>query len=198
MYKIVAIAGKAGSGKDTLLQAIMKQNQGQLHEIISCTTRPPREGEQEGVNYHFITSEQFQEQLLEGEMIEVTVFRGWCYGTSIDHLDLNKINVGVFNPSGIDILLDIPVVKLFVVYVTADDKIRVMRQLLREEHPDVAEIVRRYSTDEEDFINFTKLIAETPHCQIENNSNEKSDVDNLASYILYLINKEVQDLDKDI
>lgn len=198
MYKIVAIAGKAGSGKDTLLQAIMKQNQGQLHEIISCTTRPPREGEQDGVNYHFITSEQFEEQLLEGEMIEATVFRGWCYGTSINHLDENKINVGVFNPSGIDILLDIPVVKLFIVYVTADDKIRVMRQLLREEHPDVAEIVRRYSTDEEDFISFPKLIAETSHCQIENNSNEKSDVDNLASYILYLINKEAQDLDKDI
>ena len=198
MYKIVAIAGKAGSGKDTLLQAIMKQNQGQLHEIISCTTRPPREGEQDGVNYHFITSEQFEEQLLEGEMIEATVFRGWCYGTSINHLDENKINVGVFNPSGIDILLDIPVVKLFIVYVTADDKIRVMRQLLREEHPDVAEIVRRYSTDEEDFISFPKLIAEISHCQIENNSNEKSDVDNLASYILYLINKEAQDLDKDI
>ena len=198
MYKIVAIAGKAGSGKDTLLQAIMKQNQGQLHEIISCTTRPPREGEQDGVNYHFITSEQFEEQLLEGEMIEATVFRGWCYGTSINHLDENKINVGVFNPSGIDILLDIPVVKLFIVYVTADDKIRVMRQLLREEHPDVAEIVRRYSTDEEGCVGFTKLIAETSHCQIENNSNEKSDVDNLASYILYLINKEAQDLDKDI
>ena len=198
MYKIVAIAGKAGSGKDTLLQAIMKQNQGQLHEIISCTTRPPREGEQDGVNYHFITSEQFEEQLLEGEMIEATVFRGWCYGTSINHLDENKINVGVFNPSGIDILLDIPVVKLFIVYVTTDDKIRIMRQLLREEHPDVAEIIRRYSTDEEDFVGFTKLIAETSHCQIENNSNEKSDVDNLASYILYLIDKEVQDLDKDI
>lgn len=198
MYKIVAIAGKAGSGKDTLLQAIMKQNQGQLHEIISCTTRPPREGEQDGVNYHFITSEQFEEQLLEGEMIEATVFRGWCYGTSINHLDENKINIGVFNPSGIDILLDIPMVKLFIVYVIADDKIRVMRQLLREEHPDVAEIVRRYSTDEEDFVHFTNLIAETFHCQIENNSNEKSDVDNLASYILYLIDKEVQDLDKDI
>lgn len=131
-------------------------------------------------------------------MIEATVFRGWCYGTSINHLDENKINIGVFNPSGIDILLDIPMVKLFIVYVIADDKIRVMRQLLREEHPDVAEIVRRYSTDEEDFVHFTNLIAETFHCQIENNSNEKSDVDNLASYILYLIDKEVQDLDKDI
>lgn len=198
MYKIVAIAGKAGSGKDTLLQAIMKQNQGQLHEIISCTTRPPREGEQEGINYHFLTSEQFQEQLLEGEMIEATVFRGWCYGTSINHLDEDKINIGVFNPAGIDILLDIPTVAVFIVYVTADDKVRVMRQLLREEHPDVAEIIRRYSTDEEDFATFEQLIKDIPHHKVENNTNEKSDVDNLASHILCLIEKEIPYLDEDV
>ena len=45
MYKIIAIIGEAGAGKDTLMQAFLKQHD--FHEIISCTTRPHREGEKE-------------------------------------------------------------------------------------------------------------------------------------------------------
>lgn len=161
MYKIIAIMGKAGAGKDTFLHEAMAQDIGTLHEIVSCTTRPPREGEQEGVNYHFLTPEQFSEQLLNGEMLEATVFRDWCYGTSTQGLNPNKINIGVFNPAGVDILRDIPNVKLFVIYVTADDKERMLRQLLRENNPDVREIVRRFSTDEEDFIIAEQLLNET-------------------------------------
>ena len=51
-YKIIAICGKSASGKDTLLRMIM--NNTALHEIVSCTTRPPREGEVNGKNYHHI------------------------------------------------------------------------------------------------------------------------------------------------
>lgn len=54
-YKIVAIMGKAGAGKDTLLRECLALDPNKLHEIISCTTRPPREGEREGVNYYYLT-----------------------------------------------------------------------------------------------------------------------------------------------
>ena len=53
--KVVALFGKAGSGKDTILKEVAAT--GGLHEIVSCTTRPMREGEADGVNYHFLTSE---------------------------------------------------------------------------------------------------------------------------------------------
>lgn len=55
--KVVAIMGKAGSGKDTILRALVNKFPDRYNEIVSCTTRPPREGEQEGVNYHFLTVE---------------------------------------------------------------------------------------------------------------------------------------------
>ena len=56
MYKIIALIGKAGAGKDTILREIIKSNP-DLHEMISCTTRPKREGEVDGVNYFYLTPE---------------------------------------------------------------------------------------------------------------------------------------------
>ena len=53
MYKVIALIGEAGSGKDTIMQGILIRCPTQFHEIISCTTRPIREGEKDGVNYHF-------------------------------------------------------------------------------------------------------------------------------------------------
>lgn len=150
MYKIVAFIGKAGSGKDTILHQVIANNPN-LHEIISCTTRPRREGEVEGVNYFYMTPEQFGDKLLHDEMLEATCFNDWFYGTSYDSLRSDLINVGVFNPTGIDSLLACPDVEVTTYYIQASPKTRLLRQLNREQDPDVTEIIRRYSTDEIDF-----------------------------------------------
>ncbi len=163
-YKIIALIGEAGSGKDTLMKEILKAFPG-LHEIISCTTRPPREGEVHGKNYFFLTDEEFAAKVLNMEMFEATSFRDWFYGTSIDSLDETVINIGVFNPDGIDALLESPDVDVDVYYVCAQAKTRLLRQLNRENDPDVDEIIRRYRTDQEDFadldFNYTELPNET-------------------------------------
>lgn len=149
--KVIAICGKSAAGKDTLLQEILKLNRPDIHEIISCTTRPPREGEVHGKNYYFLSNQDFADKIENGKMLEATVFRDWCYGTSIDSLNPEAINVGVFNMDGIDILLDNPNIDLYVVMVEASDKTRLLRSLQREIYPDVDEIVRRYWADKEDF-----------------------------------------------
>ena len=53
--KIVALMGKAGAGKDAILHTIMKNYKDEFASIISCTTRPPREGEVNGINYYFLS-----------------------------------------------------------------------------------------------------------------------------------------------
>lgn len=153
-YKIIAICGKSAAGKDTLLQQIIKQHQ-DLHEIVSCTTRPPREGEVNGKNYFFLTLNQFLTKTLNGEMLEATEFRDWLYGTSLEGVEQDKINVGVFNPAGIRNLMRNENVQLFVVQVQASNKVRLMRSLNREINPDVDEIVRRYLADKKDFEDFS-------------------------------------------
>ena len=100
MYKIIAIIGEAGSGKDTVLNKLIEANPN-LHKIISCTTRPIREGEVDGVDYIFLDNYYFSLKIMGGEMLEATSFNNWFYGTSYDSLDENKINVGVFNPEGV-------------------------------------------------------------------------------------------------
>ena len=150
MYKIIALAGKAGSGKDTLMREVRKVLP-DLHEIVSCTTRPKREGEVDGVNYHFLTHEEFAEKLGNGTMVEATIFNDWCYGTCLDNMSEDGINIGVYNPAGLAILQCIPDVSLYSIFIDADDKVRLLRQLNRETNPNVKEIIRRFGADEQDF-----------------------------------------------
>lgn len=150
MYKIIALIGKAGSGKDTIMHRVLERNPN-LHEIVSCTTRPRREGEVEGVNYFYLTPEQFGDKVLHDEMLEATCFNDWFYGTSYESLRSDVTNIGVFNPAGIESLLGRRDVVVHVFYVTASPKNRLLRQLNREQDPDVDEIIRRYKADEIDF-----------------------------------------------
>lgn len=149
-YRIIALFGKSASGKDSIQKWIVS-NFPKINGIVTCTTRPPREGEKDGINYFYLSDEDFAKKVLDGSMLEATSFRGWFYGTSIDQLDPDKINVGVFNPTGIDCLLSDSKLEVIPVWVHASKKIRLIRSLNREENPDCDEICRRYFTDEEDF-----------------------------------------------
>ena len=151
-YKVVALMGKAGAGKDRLLAEIMKiVDKNWFKKIINCTTRPIREHEINGVNYYYLTNEEFTDKVLEGDMIEAAEFNNWFYGTMLSTLDIDKINIGVFNPTAVEILQDDHRLNVLAIYIEAPDKIRLLRQLNREDEPDCHEIVRRFKADEEDF-----------------------------------------------
>ena len=160
MYKIIALIGKAGSGKDTMLHQIVEANP-DFHEIISCTTRPQREGEVHEVNYFYLTPEQFGDKIIHNEMLEATYFNDQFYGTSYESLRSDAINVGVFNPTGIESLLTHKDVEVEIFYIEASAKTRLIRQLNRENNPDVEEIIRRYKADEEDFFELNFLFVQS-------------------------------------
>lgn len=101
MNKIYAIIGEAGSGKDRLAKTLVEERPDLFHGLISYTTRPPREGEVNGKDYFFISLSEFQDKVKNGDILEYTQFRGWWYGTATDQLVKDKINIGVFNPTGV-------------------------------------------------------------------------------------------------
>lgn len=149
--KILALFGKSASGKDTIQNWIVTNFPDQMHGIVSCTTRPPRDGEVDGQAYFFLSDEEFATKVLDGSMLEATSFREWFYGTALDQLDPDKINVGVFNITGVECLLQDSRLEVEPVYIHAMDKTRLLRSLNREDNPDCAEICRRYQADEKDF-----------------------------------------------
>ena len=149
--KILALFGKSASGKDTIQNWIVSSFPQLTHKIVSCTTRPKRENEKEGFDYFFLTDEEFTKKVLDGSMLEATSFRDWFYGTALDQLDSEKINVGVFNPSGVECLLEDSRLEVVPVLIYANGKIRLLRSLSRENSPNCGEVCRRYLADEKDF-----------------------------------------------
>lgn len=154
--KILALMGEAGAGKDTVMQALLRQYP-ELYEIVSCTSRPPRENEVNHINYHFYSREDFEDKIKNNEMLEYTEFNNWYYGTGLDSVKTEGINVGVFNPEGVNKILSDPRLDVIVVRICASDKTRLLRQLNRENNPDVDEIIRRWHTDVKDFSNLEFL-----------------------------------------
>lgn len=155
MYKMIAIIGEAGSGKDTLMNKVIYEAgpapASIFHTLTSCTTRSPRDYEKEGKDYYFLDNETFAAYVLENQFLEVSEFNNWFYGTLKSELSEDKINIAVLNPQGIENLLLHNDIDLKVFYLDVKGKTRIIRQLQREEDPDIPEIYRRYIADDEDF-----------------------------------------------
>lgn len=81
--KLVVISGPSGVGKSTVVRRVLEQSPATLTTSISATTRPPRPGEEDGVDYHFLTDEQFARWRREGRFLECfeVYGKGHWYGT---------------------------------------------------------------------------------------------------------------------
>lgn len=176
-YKIIALFGESGAGKDTIQQWIVSYLPG-TKSIVSCTTRPKRDYEVEGKDYHFLTNEEFATKVLDGTMLEATSFNGWHYGTPIEELSETDVNIGVFNIQGIECLLGDSRLEVMPVYVFVPDKTRLIRALERERNPNCMEICRRFQTDNADFadVPFDYKVLLNEGAPISGNASKQSQV----------------------
>lgn len=77
----LVICGPSGSGKSTLLKRLFKEFPNTFGFSVSHTTRKPRQGEEDGVHYNFVSVEEMKTEIEKGEFIETAVFSGNIYGT---------------------------------------------------------------------------------------------------------------------
>lgn len=160
MGKIFYVMGKSASGKDTVYKLLLERMP-ELKTVVLYTTRPVRDGETEGIEYHFVTEEKLCEVKGSGRLIEVrtyqTVYGPWSYFTVDDgQFDLNNHDYlmigtlesfekmqGYFGKEDV-----VPL------YICVEDGVRLERALCRErmqKQPKYSELCRRYLADEKDF-----------------------------------------------
>ena len=169
MGKIFYIMGKSSSGKDPIFKRLRDDDSLQMQTIVPYTTRPVRDGETEGVEYHFVEETDLCEFEENGQLIEqrsYDTFHGvWKYFTVNDgQINLTKYDYIVIGT--LDSFLKTREFfgeeKVVPIMIELDDGIRLQRALDREKEqlePKYQELCRRFLADEEDFSDDKKETA---------------------------------------
>ncbi len=191
MSKIFVFMGPSCAGKDTIFKEIVKNLD--LIPIIPYTTRPMRDGEVNGKEYNFITNPEMQQMINRGEMVEKRKYdtnQGiWIYATSIVGVDFN----GTDDYAVINTLAGYREMvfknksnshNIIPIYINTTDEIRIDRAVRREkkrEHPDYAEMCRRFYADSKDYSEENINKAEIKKENIFENNGDITDTINTIS-----------------
>jgi guanylate kinase len=151
----IALVGAGASGKDYLRSKFQKRG---FVYGISSTTRPPRPGEKNGVDYYFLTDEEFNDGIENNLFVEWQEFNNWKYG--LVKPEFERCDVMILNAEAVDLLEPEYRERLFVIYTDIDEDIRFKRLCSRKDY-DTPE--RRIVEDEKQFRNFSNF-----DCKITN------------------------------
>ena len=158
--KIFFVMGKSASGKDTIYKKLLEYFP-ELKTVTLYTTRPMREGETEGVEYHFIGEEQLEAMKSKGRVIEMrtyqTMYGPWSYATVED----GQIDLSPGSYMMIGTLESYESIRTYFgengavpIYIEVEDGERLIRAVNREKqqkNPKYTELCRRFLADETDF-----------------------------------------------
>lgn len=144
--KKLIIVGRGGSGKDYLRKKLTEKG---YSYGVSFTSRPPREGEVDGVDYFFRSKEEIESLRDNENFVELQEFNGWYYG--ITHTEFIEKDVFILTPSGIKALPEEYRKNSFVIYL--DPPIDILSKRLSERNDSDAP-KRRIIADSLDFMDF--------------------------------------------
>lgn len=182
MGRIYCIMGKSATGKDTVYKCVLERCNGRFSTIVPYTTRPIRDGEREGHEYHFVSRDEFLWLKDAGRVIESrtydTIYGDWTYFTADDgQIDLNSRDyLLIMTPEGYHSLASyFGTDRVVPIYIEVDDGVRLERAVKRERQqtvPKYEELCRRFLADAKDFSE-EKLGAIEGLVRIENYDLEK-------------------------
>ena len=154
MGKIFYIMGKSASGKDSIYRMLLQKKELNLKRIIPYTTRPARNGEEQGREYYFVDEERYRELREEGKLIESrayeTVHGVWIYFTADDgQIDLKRSNfLAIGTLESYQKMRDyFGSESICPIYVEVEDGERLMRALIRERESRSVPDMRRCAGD---------------------------------------------------
>ena len=141
--KLFVILGKSASGKSTIMREVLSKLE--IPVLLSCTTRPPRPNEVDGIDYNFVTFSTFDEDYKNENILEYDVFRidslkeTWVYYTKKSDLLLPTTSqIKIVSPVGLAQLMGNKELRddIVSIYIDAPDKLRKKRYLTRSTSPD--------------------------------------------------------------
>lgn len=145
---MIALLGKLASGKTTIERLLCEIYN--LNRITSYTTRSMRPNETNGIDYHFISDEEFNQKVVNNELAEhYTAKNGWHYG--IDKKDCKNDTICVVTPEGLQQLEEKDDLNIVSIYIKSDKDTRKERAIDRKDFK--PEIMRRLKSDDIDFEN---------------------------------------------
>lgn len=149
---MIVLVGASASGKSTLEKELCKEYG--MNKIVSYTTRPMRNGEIDGVDYHFVSEEKFNELENQGFFLEIGVYREWKYASA--KKDFTEDSVAVLTPEGAKELLKYNETlenkfDVITIYIDVDQRSRLIKLLQRGD--DIDEAIRRNQSDALMFMN---------------------------------------------
>lgn len=146
---LYVILGKSNAGKTTFAEYLSKKMK--LEKVITCTTRPIRPYEFDGIDYNFLSEEEANNIIKNKDYVEYVVFNGWTYCTRIKDIDINKNQVIVMNPEGYKTLKLIFGEEMVLgVYLKPNFFVRLIR-ILKRDRGNYKEAFRRFIADSKDF-----------------------------------------------
>ena len=175
---MIVIVGESASGKTSLVNEFVKKHP-EYTKVVTYTTRPRRNEEVDGIDYHFIDDDTFIKMQENNEFIEQAGYREWRYGTGSK--DLHDNSIAILTPTGLRSLKrkGIPV---FSIYLDVDRRSRLIQILMRGDNIDEA-----YRRNLSDVGQFDGIYAEVDAC-IENQKYQFM-IPELAEKLWRLINE---------
>lgn len=177
---MIVLVGESASGKSSI-EKYLVDNHG-YKKIVSYTTRQPREGEVDGIDYHFITKEQFHKLKEQDFFVETAIYNNWYYGTA--KKDCTDDKVVVLTPHGLRQISKIKDINITSFYINVPRRDRLIKILQRGD--DIEESYRRNLSD----VGMFDGIRDEVNYVINNNNYSRS-IEEMSNEILlyYVCNK---------
>ena len=155
---LIVVSGPSGSGKDSIINNLTKYNNN-FWVSVSMTTREKRVNEKEGINYFFVTEEEFKDNIKNNNLLEYTNYNGHYYGTPKSHI-MEKLN------AGIDVILVIEIegainVKELIpdticIFILPPSMSELKRRLINRNTENKDKIIKRFKTAYKEINEITK------------------------------------------
>lgn len=174
---MIVLVGESASGKSSIEKNLV-DNFG-FKKIVSYTTRDPRQGEVDGVDYHFIDDATFYELECAGFFAETAMYNGWYYGTS--KKDCTDDKIAVLTPHGLRQISKIKDINIISFYINVPRRDRLIKILQRGDN--IEEAYRRSLSDVGQFDGIEDEVN-----YIINNEGYKKNVKEMTKEVLKYIN----------